>query len=261
MAGDLAQHPVDRDGPPFQVDPISGQSRRLPESQTTESGQVHEHLDQTEADRNKLAAKVAELEEQVSHYRPFVEVALAQSLEDVIEQVGAAHIREIAEIQLGEEDTERIKAGWRPRWDESTERYEEAVQERMRTIAAEFIARQSKWTAGVEKGGHAQLRTVKMVNPRRNCDICEKKACYEHGTQVQIPVELQINNGAASLADPIERYKRKGFKLLAPMRCKLVDCWLPQAIEFGTPIHSGYCSELHRRHIEGRIEHRGPISA
>lgn len=68
----------------------------------------------------------------------------------------------------------------------------------------------------------------------------------------QIPVELQINNGAASLDDPIERYKRKGFKPATPVRCKLYDCYRPAGVgPDGGWAYGMYCSPEHRDYVEG----------
>lgn len=103
---------------------------------------------------------------------------------------------------------------------------------------------------GVAKLG----RTFKMIAPARRCPRHDApvRVCYEHGSTRQIPVEYQINNGAASLNDPIERYKRKGFKAASPVRCKLVDCYRRAAVgPDGAWAFRMYCSALHHDFVEG----------
>jgi transposase-like protein len=68
----------------------------------------------------------------------------------------------------------------------------------------------------------------------------------------QIPMENQINNMAGSLADGIVRYTRKGFKLTDPFLCPRAGCFRPaQNDELGRWSYDGYCTEKHRREVEG----------
>lgn len=226
--------------------------------------------------RGDLEAIVAELEkenaqlrEHIKDIQPFIEVLPYQNVEDVIEHLGADHVEMIGEIALANENKKRMAAGRRPLYDDDRQHYDKMVKQFGLQAVKEMVAQQTSWTQGVADGNHQQLRTFKMVAPTLNCDkhdLAIVDQCYEHTRSVQIPVELQINNGAASLNDPIERYKRKGFKAMAPLRCKLVDCWAAQAVDGnGKPAFNGYCSQLHHRFIEGAVletgvEGRNPVT-
>ena len=68
----------------------------------------------------------------------------------------------------------------------------------------------------------------------------------------QIPMENQINNMKGSLGDGILRYTRKGFKLTEPFLCPRAGCFRPASTdEFGRWTADGYCSDTHRREVEG----------
>lgn len=95
--------------------------------------------------------------------------------------------------------------------------------------------------AGAQEPSEPPSRRVKMFVMRNGMPTIE-----------QIPMENQINNMKGSLADGIIRYTRKGFKLTEPFLCPRAGCFRPAASdEFGRWQWDGYCSETHRREVEG----------
>lgn len=217
---------------------------------------VREILAENERLKQELAASRAE----TTKWQPFVERVPFETAADVEAHYGADHMRFIAEVRLATENKRRQKEGLPPLW-VNTDQYEQMVAGESASAAQEMVADQTRWTSAVAKGEHTKLRTFKMVKPAdASRDTCSEQPCYKHGSSWQVPVEDQINNGAGSLADPIERYKRRGHKAMTPLRCHLVDCWTPAAVsEQGDMLWRGYCSKLHHDYIEGNVSHSEPV--
>jgi len=192
------------------------------------------------AELEKVKSELESVKAERDQFQPFKEYPVFETASDVIAFHGEAHLREIAEDRLARADAEARKRGRPPQWEGDRQGWERRVAEVVAEIAEETVGAKSKW---VEDPGKATpQRTMKMVKP--------------DGNMVQIPVEPQINNGAGSISDPIERYKRKGFKLATPVRCALRDCWEPAEVSGGKLVFSGYCTEAHRQRKEGAVRRR-----
>jgi len=206
----------------------------------------------------QISALKAELEEvrvEARRNSPFVDWPIYESGDDVIAQLGDDAILQIAMEEVRAENRDRVKKHHGSLYQTEAEQAKLA-KGRINKIAAAIVAEQSKWVSdeSIARGAAKKMRTFKMIAPRRHCDRHDEPVglCYDHGSMRQIPVELQINNGAASLNDPIERYTRKGFKAVSPARCKLVDCYRVAAVTDGGEYAFGmYCSRVHQTYVEG----------
>ena len=95
--------------------------------------------------------------------------------------------------------------------------------------------------ANAQEPTEAPSRRVKLLIMRNGVPTIE-----------QIPMEAQVNNMAGSLADGIIRYTRKGFKLTDPFLCPRAGCFRPaENDELGRWKYDGYCTDKHRREVEG----------
>lgn len=174
---------------------------------------------------------------------------LFESIDDVAGAFTDEQIREIAAQELAELNRGRLLRGFQPiEW--GPEQWQEATDK----VRADLVA---------DRGGHVPgqgplTRVIKLVNPNTR-------------GLVQTVMEDQVNNFKGSLADPIERYRRKGFKVamvrvsfasdgrmvvdpdgtLKTTLCPSKDCWDPALIDRGgNYVHGGYCAESHRRRTE-----------
>lgn len=190
------------------------------------------------SENEELRAKLAAVERERDKYRPFVEIKHFESVADVIAHRGVDQMRLVAEIALAADNKQRTREGRPPLWANRDE-YEQLIAETIQAKAAEEMSERRRWTDGVAKGSHTRLRTLKMVSP--------------DGRLVQIPIDVTINNGNGSLADPVVKYQRKGFKVASPVRCKLIDCWEYAAFEDGRYLFGGYCNSAHERFMEGDV--------
>jgi len=190
---------------------------------------------QMRAELERLRAEVEELRGQNADLNPFTEWPVFDTPAAAREFLGEQHLRESAEARIVSEDRARNRRGLPPQWTSDPESYERRVAKIVEDLCREAVGETSKWVDNLS--GAIRMRTVKMVKP--------------DGTLIQVPVEPQINNGAGSIADPIERYKRKGYKMASPMRCALRDCWKAAATTGGRMTFGGYCSAAHVRHVEG----------
>jgi len=189
----------------------------------------------------ELKAELERVKKERDQFQPFREVPVYTTPEEAIEVFGIDHLREIAEEALAKEERRLRERGRRPRWETDPDGYEKEIARLIDEIASEAVERVTKWVPD-DISKIIPQRTIKLVAP--------------NGNMVQIPIEAQINNGAGSMADPIERYKRKGFKLATPVRCALRDCWTPAAVSGGKLTYAGYCSETHRQVKEGNTLRR-----
>lgn len=204
----------------------------------TDTVVIDESDDLAEA-RARIAALEEENEkirEEAARYRPFVDMPVFTDVAQVIEAVGRERLEELAQSKLAKENKRRQKEGLPPLWADNKRDYQNRVEELIREEADDIVKSQSKWI-DTDPSKLKRSRSLKMVKP--------------DGTMVQIPVEPQVNNGAGSLADPIEKYKRKGYKMTSPPRCPLYDCWRPSAVEHGHFTYGGYCSQVHHQVMEG----------
>lgn len=206
-------------------------------------------LKDVEAELASNQARIGVLESETKRLRPTAAWDFATTTEDVIERMGGYQSAfDEANRQLVRQDRDRNKKGLMPFRDlpDFTERVEEQIAKN----AADVIRRSQ--TMLTDLTHIPKLRMVKMITP--------------DGSLVQIPVAPEINNGAGSLADPIVRYQRKGFKIAVSGSthptpgvtfCPTFDCWRIAAVEAGEYIFFGYCSDMHRRHIEGSTVNTG----
>jgi hypothetical protein len=201
-----------------------------------------------------LKEQLIRLEKERARLDPLSQWPVWESVEQVREWLGDAHCRLIGEVELAAENKARQKQGLPPLYSSDPDQYERLVAQSSARSIRRMVDEQAAWTAGVAEGKHKKMRTFKMVAPARSCEYDGEASCYRHGSMRQIPVELQINNGSASLNDPIERYKRKGFKPAAPIRCKLVDCYRAAAVTNGEWTFAMYCSMEHHNYVEGSTQ-------
>ena len=179
-------------------------------------------------------AEIAEANRRAAEWRPDVDVAVYNTPEEVYEFFGKDHLAKIAERRLAKLNKDRIKEGLPPLYTGDPAEYKRLLEEEIVAICREMVSRKNAIRSARKV---VAMRTLKMVKP--------------DGNMVQVPVELQINNGQGSLYDPIARYKEKGFKLPSPTRCNLRDCWDPSAVHNGKYVFGGYCSEEHQNMVEG----------
>ena len=175
------------------------------------------------------ALKVAE--KLVEEYKPTVDVSgfLMETVDDVKARFSESQIRDLAEREFAEVNRTRLKAGYSQiEFDE--EAWEQAIDETIDDLLAD------RRRDGANPTGPL-MRVMKMMKP--------------DGILVQIPYENQINNLAGSIADAIQRYKDKGFKLVTPDLCPSQNCWELAAIENGLFIYGRYCSQDHQKRTEG----------
>jgi len=205
-----------------------------------------------------LEAELAVERERAAKMNPMADWPIVTNAAELIAHLGEEHLLEIALQEVAGENRENMKKYLVPLYTSLAD-HRKLAKERIPRIAATMAAEAGKWVpTGIDEMAQAQprkMRTFKMIAPRRRCEQHDEgpvSVCFEHGSMRQIPVELQINNGAASLNDPIERYARKGFKPATPVRCKLVDCYRPAAItDGGEWAHGMYCSQNHHQYMEG----------
>lgn len=205
-----------------------------------------------------LEARLEAEREERRRLNPLADWPVTTTAEELIAHLGDDALLKIALQETAAENRERMKRGYGTLYHSDTE-HEEAAQARIPKIAATMATELGKWVPvdpeGFARAQPRRMRTFKMIAPTRGCDrhdAAPVNVCYEHGSMRQIPIELQINNGAASLNDPIERYARKGFKPADPVRCKLLDCYRPAAVAAGGGWRYGmYCSHLHYDFVEG----------
>lgn len=158
-----------------------------------------------------------------------------ENADDVIAFFPEQNLRDSAAAELKAMNKGRIKAGLLP-IDWSPDEWDQHVVEEANKIVA--------GRHGLVPTSGPLTRVLKFLNPGT-------------GNLVQIPIEDQVNNHKGSLADSIERYRRKGFKLTRPMFCGTRDCWELAIVDAaGNMGLDGYCSEDHRRRTEVGKESR-----
>ena len=192
--------------------------------------QVHESvaLEEALAELAALKAERDTLAAQVGQLARDVKLDLPTTPEGVVEFFGREHIEFIA---LNRFNRERKSRGFNP---VELTAGEPALENAIRKTAEEFLKRQKKW------GGESALRTIKMA-----------KADPETPTGwrvVAIPWEPTINqpvSGPEGAKAAIDRYLRKGFKVISPQLCHRGPCYVPAAIENGRLKYHGYCSAEH----------------
>ena len=187
--------------------------------------------------RMELARVEAERDEanrRAEQWRPDVDVAAYSTPEEAYAFMGRERLVATAEASLAQQNKDRIKRGLPPLYSGEPAEYKRLIEEEIVKTCRELVDERTKW---VNTKAPIPMRTLKMVKP--------------DGNVVQIPVEAQINNGAASLYDPIARYKEKGFKLPSPTLCNLRDCHAPSAVTNGKYDYQGYCSRDHMFIVEG----------
>jgi hypothetical protein len=213
-------------------------------------------LAKAEEERDEALAAKARAESDRQRFMPYADMPIIRTADDVLAHFGEEALRSMAEGELAIENKRRQKDGRPPLWSEDKAYYEKLIRDLMAKLAQEMSQERSRALPDDPKK-ILRMRTAKMVFPifGDGCDDNPKTPCYRHGSIRQIPLEGTINNGAGSIADPIERYKRKGAKLAFPIRCLLRDCDEAEALDpvTGQRLWGGYCSETHLRVMEGQM--------
>ena len=171
---------------------------------------------------DKLArAQARELEK----HRPTLEWHVYQTPAEVREYLGEEKLRDIAGLQLAEQNRARVKRGLPPfSYETSPEMYEREIGK----ILEELLTRRTKF---VDAG--QRLRVVKMA----------ARSAEGGWSIVQIPVEVQINNEAAQSGAAIWKQRDKGRKLVMPYLCQRINCWREALVgPDGKFAYAGYCS-------------------
>lgn len=192
------------------------------EEETVELEETNLDLEQMEIQR--LAARVAELEDQLDEERSVKEVKLPATDEEAVEWVGRDRLDEIIELRLAALNRERTIRGQFPiDWRTQPDMWERAKKE----VVKDVLDARTKFA----DASLAPLRTVKM---------------WFNGTIVQVPHELQFNNEAAQPGTSIWKMRDKGAKLVMPLLCHRLNCWLESATHpDGSLMYQGYCSPAH----------------
>lgn len=176
-------------------------------------------------------------DERIAELKPTRDVTpfMFQTTDDVREFFGEEKLIVKVKERLAAQNRIRMRQGY-----ERLPTDPESIAEMVEELVAELV--DDRHSEGVLPSVEGWLdRTLKMIRP--------------DGMLIQIPYEGQINNTAGSLADGIERYRRKGFKLTEPMLCPTKDCYEVAAAhekgaQKGRWIYDGYCSEDHRNRTE-----------
>ena len=191
------------------------------------------------AELEEANAKIGDLEAEVDKFKPTVDISLF--LSDPVTFIeenhpdGKAYWKNRAEAEFAGENISRHRAGL-PEISlrESPETMEHLIQKVKDGVKA------PRPFNPVD----APARTVKLVIMRG-----------DYLTIEQLPYEAQVNNIAGSLADGIIRYTRKGFKIPDPFLCPRKGCYLESGKdEFGRWTFDTYCSDHHRKEVEGDQE-------
>lgn len=200
-----------------------------------------------------LEAQLVAVEEERRRLNPLAAWPVWETADDVIGHLGEDRVLEMAMEEIRAANRDAVTKHRAPIFT-SEDQHVAMAKALIPKLAKAMVAEQTKWTKADTRNKPIPMRTFKMIAPAHNCDRHDEPVslCYDHGSMRQIPVELQINNGAASLNDPIERYKRKGFKPADPSRCKLLDCYRPSAVtDDGRWRYARYCSVEHQEYVEG----------
>ena len=198
------------------------------------TGDLAALLEEERTRRIAAEARALVLEKESADLRPWVEVDMYETVEDVIRILGTGRIKDLVAGEFASINRQRTLDGY--------ERYtltDAEMDERMGTIAKEILDERYKF----EDENPHRSRVLKMVHP--------------NGNLVQIPAEDQINNMRGSRSDWYTIYTDRGFKVLVDRKsgatvCGSLNCWRPAVKdERGNYIQLGYCSEGHRRWVEG----------
>lgn len=216
---------------------------------------LEEELAAERESRTFAEARIEELSDENDKLRPEVDVTrrLFTTAEDVSAVFTDDALREIAAEKLASLNRGRLQRGHHPVTWEPAEWDAEIAQVR------EELAHDRD---GLVPDGVPLTRVLKLVNAKKP---------GAPGAMVQVPMEDQVNNHKGSLADSIEVYRRKGFKVAqvrvsftdsGEMRvdpngtvkttiCASIDCWSPAPVDRGGKyVEGGYCSSDHRRRTE-----------
>jgi hypothetical protein len=185
------------------------------------------------AKRMSAEIRVKVLEEQVDEWKPYVEVDMYDTIEDVVEMVGRGRLIELAAQSLAAINNQR-RAQHMADFILSDAEQEEKITE----IAQRFLDK--RYLA--ENENQHRTRVMKMVT--------------KQGNIVQVIAENQVNNMAGSRSDWHAVYTEKGHRVAVNKRtkatfCGSLNCNRDSAVdERGHNLHLGYCSEGHMRWCE-----------
>lgn len=196
-------------------DPVAVPAEVFPEvAEATEVEQLRAELAKLQAERDTLARDVA--------------LSLPTTVEGVIQFYTRQHLEFVA---LNRYNRQRRNQGFNP---VELLSGDPVLERETLKLAEQLLTRQKSWA------GESNLRTYKMA---------KKNPSSPSGwTITAIPFEPTINNaaaGPAGQAEAINRYVRKGFRLIVPQLCQRGPCYAPAAIEKGKLLFQGYCSQAH----------------
>ncbi len=196
-------------------------------------GDLQAMYDEEKARRIAAEVRTRALEVQVSQWKPYAEVDVYDTLEDVIEMVGKGRLIELAAQSMAAINNVR-RAQHFPDFILSDEEQEVKVVE----IAQRFLDK--KYLA--EDENPHRTRVIKMVT--------------KAGNVVQVVAENQVNNMAGSRSDWYAVYTAKGHKIAINSRTKATFCGSlncnrdSKLDDRGKPMWQSYCSEGHMRWCE-----------
>jgi hypothetical protein len=202
---------------------------------------VPDESSQAEIDRltlevQRLRDQNAALIGQVDEMSPTRDISLM--LQDPIRWIaetspeGDSYWRSRAEATFAKENTDRAKQGLPPF---NLNDHPDMLDDIIARLQQEMLDARNRPIEDLP------AKSIKMLIVRNGVPTIE-----------QIPYEPTINNMNGSLADPIVRYQRKGFKMTAPLLCLRRGCFAAASLdEFGRFSENGYCGSTHRREIEG----------
>jgi len=217
---------------------------------------AHPRIAELEAQLDEAEARAVRAEQRARDNASTAEWHFYDSEEDILADLGADFLNDIAENNLATENKKRQRQGKPPLYSDLAAGYERAVKNQV-DGAVKKLARRQILPDALDPEQHLRMRGAKMVKPGQDADGNPSFRRQDGAILWQLPLEEQINNGAGSLNDPVTRYTNKGSKLAVdaasglPM-CALWDCYGPAAYTTaGAPTHGGYCSAAHRMFVEG----------
>ena len=184
-----------------------------------------------------LEDKLVAAEEEVQEHRPYVDLPVYETVEQVVELFGQEFLENTAGIKL---NAKRIAQGFvsidfKP----GDERLQKAVEEE----AQDIVDAQTKY------GDSSNQRTVKLALRDRRFPSGYRTVAWA--------VEPQISNEAGQPGASLWKMRDKGFKLIEPYRCQRQNCWAPAARDGQRNLlHNGYCGALHEQgdpFLKGRV--------
>ena len=165
---------------------------------------------------------------ELQKHKPTLEWHVYQTPAEARVYLGEEKLRDIAGLELAEQNRARVKRGLPPfSYETSPEMYEEKIHK----ILEDLLTRRTKF---IDAG--QRLRVVKMAAPSAEFG-------WDMPSILQIGVEVQINNEAAQSGAAIWKQRDKGRKLVIPYLCQRINCWAEALVGPDSKfVYAGYCS-------------------